>query len=538
MNLEQLTLEIRPRSPWEAMDLAVRLCVQNWRILLSSWLVTVLPVFLLVSIILLPDHPYWAFLLVWFLKPLYDRVPLWVLSRLIFSEQPGWQDVLRAVPGFFKTGLLSALTLYRLDMGRAFALPTVQLEGLRGKQRTRRMRALRRGAKNREVILFILCFHLESLLSWGLIGLLLILLPTDMALKGAEVVLVNNEPPLWVNALTMSMYFIAMMVIEILYVAGGFMLYLNRRTILEGWDIELTFRKLQQKYAADNLLSGAEIPLATKVAAAIMLCFLLPLSIPEPVLAAEVPYDNLRHEIILPQVAAQKIDPQLSGQVIRQVMQEPVFNRYKTISYLKYTGTQEPAKKSGDSGHFIEALVQFFEAMGKILALFFETGLWILALFFIFLIIKYWSRLKIAFSGLKKSSQNEVPETLFGLDIREQSLPDDVRAEALKLIDRHDYRAALALLYRACLAYLVKHDILDLKPGATEGDCVKAVRQHLNSQQDIAYFIELTQAWQLTAYAHRELPESQLKALLSSGTVFYERQTENSSDKTQNNDHG
>ena len=62
MNPEALTLEVRPRSPWEAMDLSVRLCMQHWRILLSGWLITVLPIFVIISLLLLETHPYWAFI--------------------------------------------------------------------------------------------------------------------------------------------------------------------------------------------------------------------------------------------------------------------------------------------------------------------------------------------------------------------------------------------------------------------------------------------------------------------------------------------
>ena len=38
-------------------------------------------------------------------------------------------------------------------------------------------------------------------------------------------------------------YALAVTAIEPFYVAGGFSLYLNRRTLLEGWDIELELRR-------------------------------------------------------------------------------------------------------------------------------------------------------------------------------------------------------------------------------------------------------------------------------------------------------
>ncbi len=34
---------------------------------------------------------------------------------------------------------------------------------------------------------------------------------------------------------------------EPVYVACGFSLYLNRRTVLEAWDLELVFRRLRQR---------------------------------------------------------------------------------------------------------------------------------------------------------------------------------------------------------------------------------------------------------------------------------------------------
>ena len=39
----------------------------------------------------------------------------------------------------------------------------------------------------------------------------------------------------------------AICVVEPLYVAGGFGLYLNRRTELEAWDIEIAFRRIDRQ---------------------------------------------------------------------------------------------------------------------------------------------------------------------------------------------------------------------------------------------------------------------------------------------------
>ena len=45
-------------------------------------------------------------------------------------------------------------------------------------------------------------------------------------------------------------YLVALFLIEPLYVASDFTLYLNRRTELEGWDIEIAFRQLAARRAS------------------------------------------------------------------------------------------------------------------------------------------------------------------------------------------------------------------------------------------------------------------------------------------------
>jgi len=114
-----------------------------------------------------------------------------------------------------------------------------------------------------------------------------------------------------------------------------------------------------------------------------------------------------------------------------------------------------------------------------------------------------------------KEKVSTAPEMLFGLDVREESLPDDIAGEALALYKQQNYRAALALLYRATLAYLVKNDDFNLAQGATEGDCLDWLRKKRagTSNDEVNYFVDLTKAWQLTAYAHRFISEKEMEQL-------------------------
>ena len=89
MRLDHPRVELRPRSPWEAMELGTALVRTHARAIWLPWLLVTLPVFVVLNAIgwfmdLLP----WMGLAMWWLKPVFDRIPLFVLSRSLFGEAP------------------------------------------------------------------------------------------------------------------------------------------------------------------------------------------------------------------------------------------------------------------------------------------------------------------------------------------------------------------------------------------------------------------------------------------------------------------
>ena len=50
--------------------------------------------------------------------------------------------------------------------------------------------------------------------------------------------------PAWTFA---TIYFTVITIVEPCYVAAGFALYLNRRTALEGWDLEVALRRIGER---------------------------------------------------------------------------------------------------------------------------------------------------------------------------------------------------------------------------------------------------------------------------------------------------
>lgn len=141
MRLTEACVAIRPRNPWEAIDLGILLARQHRRLLMTSWAMITLPIFALISG-LLWDYPSMAVLLFWWLKPAFERLPLLILSQALFGATPSLKEALKAWPRALKPQLLASLTWRRFSLSRSFYLPVQQLEGLNRLSRAQRIALL------------------------------------------------------------------------------------------------------------------------------------------------------------------------------------------------------------------------------------------------------------------------------------------------------------------------------------------------------------------------------------------------------------
>jgi len=97
------------------------------------------------------------------------------------------------------------------------------------------------------------------------------------------------------------------------------------------------------------------------------------------------------------------------------------------------------------------------------------------------------------------------PKTVavMGMDVRPESLPDDVVAAARKAWSDGDTHLALSLLYRGSIAWLVHREDLPIEESDTEGDCLRRV-QIVGGKPYAPYFSDLTGAWVAIAYGKKE----------------------------------
>lgn len=126
-------------------------------------------------------------------------------------------------------------------------------------------------------------------------------------------------------------------------------------------------------------------------------------------------------------------------------------------------------------------------------------GLGALALAWVALRLRRWIGMH---AGAGRLHRDALPSHVGTLDIRPQSLPDDIGAAAASLWQRGHQRAALSLLYRGALSRLVHAQHVPIRVASTEGDCIALAEHHLSPASQ-AFFMRLVSAWQLAAYGGR-----------------------------------
>jgi hypothetical protein len=497
VNLDRVAAVIRPRSPWEAIDLGFSMVRAWWRPLLSGWLATVAPVWCLVFLFL-SGRPGLALFILWWLRPLFDRVPLHVVSRCLFGDVPSAGTVAADLRQLWGRDLLAALTVQRLDPARSFHLPVGQLEGLTGAARRRRKELLNRSGRAAATWLTAACALLELVMVLALVGLITLLSPWEASLQAAlQTAWADETVPYWLGVAFGGLAFLAFLIIEPFYVAAGFSLYLSRRTQLEGWDVEIAFRRLAGR------LTGARRGRGRAAAVALLVLGLG---------AAGISEAGVRG------LAATTPDP---TQVLHRVLASPDFRtRKKVTTWRLKDGKPAPEEKSP---RFEPPSLRMPGELISVIAMFAGAVMVVILVALLIGVARNWRRRGPR--GEADEDKDALPEAVFGLDIRPESLPPDVPAAAWAAWEQGDPAAALGLLYRGALACLVHRDGLEVAASWTEGDCLTVVRRRA-SPASADYFTALTRAWQSTAYAHRPPAGEETKVLCTGWRRHYSETTE------------
>jgi hypothetical protein len=448
-----IAITLRRRSPWEAMDLGLTMLQRWWRQVYLPHLLIAGP--LMAAAIATGwylERAWVALLIVWWLKPVYDRVVLHVLSRAVFGELQSTRAVLGAAKEWLSPGLLMALTLGRIDTARSFNLPVRQLEGQSGRAARERRGVLGRRVGGYATWLTFVCFALEVVVLWTSFGLLAQLFLPAKADEGKNILeLLFGDTDDAASVFTFEdafAYPLAVLLLEPFYVAAGFALYLNRRTLLEGWDIEVALRRIAQRHVAVLLL---------------LVLVITTFVVPAP-------------------VHAQDKDPKSE---VREVLKAKEFGYYKDVKRWEPHARDKPGSVD----------TTWLRAIGYALAKAGEILMWGGAGALVAYAL-WWAARMLPRRGAAPPEPYRAPAALFGMELAPEKLPPDIGAAAAALAREGKLREALGLLYRGALSELVHKRGVRLLASHTEGDVIRL-------SGDLSYLQNLINAWQRCAYARR-----------------------------------
>ncbi|WP_299585519.1 hypothetical protein [uncultured Microbulbifer sp.] len=517
MQVKHLAVRARLRSPWESIDLGIALARKYW---LPMFLVWLIPAALLLGPLawFFPGHPGWSLFAVWWLKPVFDRLPLFMISRTLFGTPV---SALAALKAFFRqnrTDWLAWITIRRLSPTRAFDMPVTVLEQSKGGARAARIGVLHRKHSGAATWLTLTGIHLETFFLIAAFILIYLFIPEQVTANIEWTPLVRGET-LALEWVSNVLCLLIMAAVAPFYIVSGFCLYIGRRIELEGWDIEIQFRDLVERHQRAQQSRKPTANGASPLATVLLLCALACASLtPTPQAWAET--------LESPQQAQQHIDKILAAEDFHRIEEESGW-RLKDFD--------------SEQGKIPEWLIKLFEWLfewlsenadeaddssginwGALLAKPIELLLWIGVI--TGLIYLGWRHHEAILNSVRwqpnaKTKAAEAPETLFGLDVRQSSLPSDVCAEVLRLWRAGDQRAGLGLLYRATLSHLIEDFQFYFGDHLTESECAQLVSQRQRTPEGLqrpvsapmSQFVQqLTMNWQQLAYAHRPPADTQV----------------------------
>lgn len=521
MRLDQPRVELRPRSPWEAMELGTALVRTHARAIWLPWLLVTAPVFVALNLLgwfagVLP----WMALAMWWLKPVFDRIPLFVLSRALFGDAPGVRETLAAQRHWGWRAMPAYLTWRRLGPVRALYLPVDLLEG--GADPRQRRRVIGGSVRGTAALSTLVCVNFEIALVLGAYALVMLFVPMEFMSESARAMwaLLVEEPPRWVHLAGNAVAWLATSVIEPFYVGAGFGQYLDRRTRIEGWDIEIAFRRMRRRLQAllPALLVACVLGMGVAPPPAqarqsppqAQAKPRAPTGVPA---ARQAPVDNRKAKAqaaqapTLPKVFPRVQEPARFDQAVERAYRDPLLSPSRVEKTWVRRAPHKPDDPRRESG-LLRGIARAIAAIG-------EYGLWALAGLAAVVVIATHRQWRPWLRGMAVAPRAVESPVATDAQPAPDALPANVADAARGWWREGRRRRALALLYRASVAGMVARTGAVLVPGATEAQCLRAARA-LRDPADRDAFERMVRVWQYAAYAGRLPDDEAFEGLVAS----------------------
>ncbi|MCL2093661.1 MAG: DUF4129 domain-containing protein [Treponema sp.] len=483
-------LHLRRRGLWEAADSGVLL----WR----SNAVHFIPFFAIpfwiiaCGLRLFPEaYSAYSYLILWWLKPLFDRLVLHVVARRFFGL-PGIEEKRSLSRGLGRSlwrGLAGDLSWRRFSPNRAAHMPIRLLEEIRPREIRSRKKALAPGGLNFCFLITILCLLMEGMLLFGeiIFSIMMIQIIVPSAFEYFQYGFQNAE--IFIFAAYCLNYFL----VESLYVCMGFGLYINSRVEVEGWDLQILFQKL----AARGPKKG---PLLSVLVLAFLLLGAPALSSSEEAERPHIEYFSEDFPLLSEE----------QGEALIEILSSSDFGGTRESWGIRLRHEiEEPEPLE-------EELVDWLMRLRQIFAHVLRYMIILGALVFVGFLI-YWLRRSYAGSSRSKKGR--------GYRVHQNPLMSSESPESLFAIAEISFREgrireAWAACLSGCLGAFSLYHSLSFPPHATEYGCLHLVRQAQG--QAAPPFEDLVRSWIYFAYGERPPAQGAFERALAFGRSLLE----------------
>lgn len=196
-------------------------------------------------------------------------------------------------------------------------------------------------------------------------------------------------------------------------------------------------------------------------------------------------------------VAAAPSDAEIA-RALDQVRADPNLAVERTIKMLRWKNAE--TSKTSRASRWFPWLAGFFRWLDQSA----RVLVWCAAALLAGLVVRWLLRVFRARAGGRDERPYVAPTHVRDLDIRPESLPDDIGTAARALWDRGERRAALALLYRGLLSRLAHVHGVPIRDSSTEGECLALAARHLTDPRT-EYAARLVRVWQRAVYGHQDV---------------------------------